>query len=113
MDKFNCNSELCVEREISRIPEFELFDEDCCIDIRIDKSGNVSFLNPWSFIDDNKSELTILINDLIKKDFLPLNCEVGIWSLYQEDGESLNIIGYYDGDDFDDDPTIDYFINLV
>ena len=116
MEKFNCDSDLCIYREVSSDRLFEQFDDGDCVDIRIDKSGNITFLNDDPIIDENKSGFTFFINELIEKDFLPVNCEVGIWYLCDyicDGGESLNIIGFYDGDDCDDDPTINYLIGLL
>ena len=114
MDKFNCDSELCIYREIKTIPEFDtLNDIECIVDITIDKDGNIDYdSDSLLYMTPIIKELTSFINDLIEKEFIPLNCSVGLWYLC-EGGYSLNIIGFYDGDDFDDDPTINYFIDLV
>ena len=118
MEKFQCDSDLCVYREINTIPEFETLEDSECIDITIDKNGNISYDSTFLFtVSPILNGLTKFIQVLIEKEFIPKNCSVGVWYLC-DFGLSLNIIGYYldeNGkcDVNDDEPTIDYFINLV
>jgi hypothetical protein len=115
MEKYHCESDLCIYREIGKIPQFDTLEDSMCFDITIDENGKFVYLSTLYFsINPIEKELTSFINDLIEKELIPKNCNVGLWYLCEMD-YSINVIGYYrdyEGD-YDDEPQIDYFINLV